>query len=55
MELQHPKPTAKTPATAFTDDIYMTPIYSGTGPSQMTAALRWGSMPSAINARRAGR
>jgi quercetin dioxygenase-like cupin family protein len=39
MELQHPRPTVKTPASAFTGDVYMTPIYSGTGPSRMTAAL----------------
>ncbi|MDN5766819.1 MAG: cupin domain-containing protein [Humibacillus sp.] len=39
MELQHPAPTVKTPATAFVGDVYLTPIYSGTGPSRMTAAL----------------
>ena len=39
MELHHPRPTVKTPASAFTGDVYMTPIYSGTGPSRMTAAL----------------
>jgi len=39
MELQHPQPTVKTPASAFTGDVYMTPIYNGSGPSRMTAAL----------------
>jgi quercetin dioxygenase-like cupin family protein len=39
VELQHPKPTVKTPASAFVGDVYMTPIFSGTGPSRMTAAL----------------
>jgi quercetin dioxygenase-like cupin family protein len=39
MELQPVRPTVKTPASAFTGDVYMTPIYSGTGPSRMTVAL----------------
>ena len=39
MELQHPKPTVKNPATSFTGDVYMTPIYTGSGPSRMTAVL----------------
>jgi len=39
MELQHPRPTVKTPASAFTGDVYMTPLYNGAGPSRMTAAL----------------
>jgi quercetin dioxygenase-like cupin family protein len=39
VELQHPKPTVKAPALAFVGDVYMTPIFSGTSPSRMTAAL----------------
>jgi quercetin dioxygenase-like cupin family protein len=39
MELKPVGPTVKTPASAFTGDVYMTPIYSGTGPSRMTVAL----------------
>ena len=39
MELSSPRPTVKTPAQAFTGDVYMTPIYSGTEPSRMTVAL----------------
>jgi quercetin dioxygenase-like cupin family protein len=39
MELSTPRPTVKTPAQAFTGDVYMTPIYSGTEPSRMTVAL----------------
>lgn len=39
MELKHPQATVKTPASAFTGDVYMTPIYSGQGPSHMTVAL----------------
>src|SRR6478609_2928428 len=31
--------TVKTPAERFTGDVYMTPIYNGTGPSRMTVAL----------------
>lgn len=39
MELKPVSPTVKTPVTAFTGDVYMTPIYHGTGPSRMTVAL----------------
>jgi quercetin dioxygenase-like cupin family protein len=39
MELLPVRPTVKTPAQAFTGDVYMTPIYNGTGPSRMTVAL----------------
>jgi quercetin dioxygenase-like cupin family protein len=39
VELQTPRPTVKTPASNFTGDVYMTPIYSGTEPSRMTVAL----------------
>jgi quercetin dioxygenase-like cupin family protein len=39
MELLPVRPTVKTPSQAFTGDVYMTPIYNGTGPSKMTAAL----------------
>jgi quercetin dioxygenase-like cupin family protein len=39
MELLPVRPTVKTPAQAFTGDVYMTPIYTGTGPSRMTVAL----------------
>jgi quercetin dioxygenase-like cupin family protein len=39
MELQPVRATVKTPAAWFTGDAYMTPIYNGTGPSRMTAAL----------------
>jgi quercetin dioxygenase-like cupin family protein len=39
MELQHPRPTAKGPDAWFIGDVYVTPIYAGTGPSRMTAAL----------------
>ena len=39
MELQSVQPTVKTPATRFTGDVYMTPIYGGTGPSRMSVAL----------------
>ncbi|MFI5897169.1 hypothetical protein ACIA5D_44465 [Actinoplanes sp. NPDC051513] len=39
MELLPVRPTVKTPAQAFTGDVYMTPIYSSTGPSRMTVAL----------------
>jgi quercetin dioxygenase-like cupin family protein len=39
MELSTPRPTVKTPAQAFTGDVYLTPIYSGTEPSRMTVAL----------------
>ncbi|WP_328468932.1 cupin domain-containing protein [Actinoplanes sp. NBC_00393] len=39
MELKHVNATVKTPATAFTGDVYMTPIYNGAGPSRMAVAL----------------
>ncbi|MCV2395398.1 cupin domain-containing protein [Actinotalea sp. M2MS4P-6] len=39
MELQHVNPAWKAPAQAFTGDVYVTPIYSGAGPSRMTVAL----------------
>jgi quercetin dioxygenase-like cupin family protein len=39
MQLQPVRQTVKTPASWFTGDVYMTPIYNGTGPSRMTAAL----------------
>jgi quercetin dioxygenase-like cupin family protein len=39
VELLPVRPTIKTPATAFTGDVYMTPIYTGTGASRMTVAL----------------
>lgn len=39
MELKTVSPTVKTPARNFTGDVYMTPIYNGTGPSRMTVAL----------------
>ena len=39
MELKPVNPTAKGPAATFTGDVYVTPIYSGTGPSRMTVAL----------------
>jgi quercetin dioxygenase-like cupin family protein len=39
MQLQPVRPTVKTPAQAFTGDVYLTPIYNGTGSSKMTAAL----------------
>lgn len=39
MELQRVRPTVKTPAQAFTGDVYMTPIYNGQDPSRMTVAL----------------
>jgi quercetin dioxygenase-like cupin family protein len=39
MELLPVRQTVKTPSQAFTGDVYMTPIYNGTGPSKMTAAL----------------
>ena len=39
MELKPVAPTVKTPAQNFTGDVYMTPVYNGTGPSRMTAAL----------------
>ena len=39
MELQHVRPTAKAPARNFAGDVYLTPIYSGTGPSRMSVTL----------------
>jgi len=39
MELHHPRPTVKNPATSFTGDVWLTPVHSGTGPSHLTAAL----------------
>lgn len=39
MELQHSRATVKTPASAFTGDVFMTPVVSGSGPSGMTVAL----------------
>jgi quercetin dioxygenase-like cupin family protein len=39
VELHTTRPTAKAPAQAFTGDVYVTPIYSGTEPSRMTVAL----------------
>ncbi len=39
MELQPVNPTAKAPANRFTGDVYLTPIYTGTGPSRMSVAL----------------
>jgi quercetin dioxygenase-like cupin family protein len=39
MRLDPVKVTAKGPASTFTGDVYVTPIYSGTEPSRMTVAL----------------
>ena len=39
MELKTVNPTVKTPGSNFTGDVFMTPIYFGTGPSRMTVAL----------------
>lgn len=39
MELQHPQATVKTPASRFAGDVYMTPIYTGDGPSRMSVSL----------------
>ena len=39
MELHTPRPTAKGPDAWFSGDVYVTPIYSGRGPSRMTAVL----------------
>ncbi|GAA3347287.1 cupin domain-containing protein [Amorphoplanes nipponensis] len=39
MELRTVSATVKMPATAFTGDVYMTPIQQGTGPSRLTVAL----------------
>jgi len=39
MELVPVAATVKTPAQNFTGDVYLTPIYSGTGSSRMTVAF----------------
>ena len=39
MELTTVNPTVKTPASNFTGDVYMTPIYRGTEPSLMSVSL----------------
>ena len=39
MELKPVNPTVKTPASNFTGDVYLTPIYSGIEPSRMTVGL----------------
>jgi quercetin dioxygenase-like cupin family protein len=39
LELQPVHPTAKGPASNFTGEVYVTPIYSGQEPSRMTVAL----------------
>ncbi|GIE36101.1 cupin [Actinoplanes italicus] len=39
MHLQAVQPTVKMPPRMFTGDVYMTPVYNGTGPSRMTVAL----------------
>jgi quercetin dioxygenase-like cupin family protein len=39
VELKPVSPTVKTPASNFTGDVYLTPIYSGQGPSRMTVGL----------------
>ncbi|MGQ5261933.1 (R)-mandelonitrile lyase [Micromonospora sp. ZYX-F-536] len=39
MDLKPVSPTVKTPAEAFTGDVYLTPIHTGTPPSRMTVAL----------------
>jgi quercetin dioxygenase-like cupin family protein len=39
VELQPVRPTVRTPASAFTGDVYLTPVCAGTGPSRMTVAL----------------
>jgi quercetin dioxygenase-like cupin family protein len=39
MELRSVSPTAKTPASHFTGDVYMNPIYRGEEPSRMTVSL----------------
>ncbi len=38
MELLPVRPTVRTPAHNFTGDVYMTPVYTGAGPSRMTVA-----------------
>ncbi len=39
MELQTVRPAAKGPASTFTGDVYVTPIYAGSEPSRMTVSL----------------
>jgi quercetin dioxygenase-like cupin family protein len=39
MELRTVNPTVKQPATNFTGDVYMTPIFVGAAPSRLTVAL----------------
>jgi quercetin dioxygenase-like cupin family protein len=39
LQLNPVNPTAKSPASSFTGDVYVTPIYSGAEPSRMTVAL----------------
>ena len=39
MELRPVRPTVKTPASNFTGDVYLTPVYAGTVPSRMTVGL----------------
>jgi quercetin dioxygenase-like cupin family protein len=39
VELKPVNPTVKTPATNFSGDVYLTPIYSGREPSRMTVGL----------------
>jgi quercetin dioxygenase-like cupin family protein len=39
MELRTPQTTIKGPASTFTGDVYLTPIFSGQEPSRMTVAL----------------
>ncbi|MCU7723867.1 cupin domain-containing protein [Actinoplanes sp. KI2] len=39
MELLPVRPTRKGPASAFTGDVYVTPICVGTGPSRMSVSL----------------
>jgi quercetin dioxygenase-like cupin family protein len=39
MEVRPVAATVKTPAQNFTGDVYLTPIYNGTGPSRLTVAL----------------
>jgi quercetin dioxygenase-like cupin family protein len=39
VELEPVRPTAKGPASNFAGDVYVTPVFNGTGPSRMTVAL----------------
>ncbi|WP_030437655.1 (R)-mandelonitrile lyase [Actinoplanes subtropicus] len=39
MEKLPVRPTVKTPAQTFIGDVYLTPIYTGSGPSRMIVAL----------------